>query len=438
MTSAVPHQREIVDRRAIAEQLGGADREKVTAILKAALAAGRAEIARRLEDRPYAGSEAAQAYAFLADQILRLVFDYVTLHLHRRGNATTSERLLMLGVGGYGRGEMALHSDIDIAFVTPWKPTPWTESVIEAILYLLWDLGLTIGHSTRSVDEVLRATLADQTIRTAVLEARYVWGDEALYDEVSGRFWKEVVAGAVAGFVKEKLDEREARHKRMGDSRYVVEPNVKEGKGGLRDLHTLFWIGKYRLSAARRGGPGRGRPALGRGAAPVPPRRALPLGGALPPALVAGRAEERLTFDYQREIAGADELCRPGRRLGGRALHAPLFPAREDGRRPHRGVPRPSRRAVRAARAADRLSGDPPPARASSTASCSTAAGSPFRTTISSPRIRSGWSRCSRLPTCAGWRSTRWRCAPRAAIRQADRRRGARRPARQRGSSWTS
>jgi [protein-PII] uridylyltransferase len=303
MTSAVPHQREIIDRRAIAGQLGGADREKVTAILKAALAAGRAEIARRLEDRPYAGTEAAQAYAFLADQILRLVFDYVTLHLHRRGNATTSERLLMLGVGGYGRGEMALHSDIDIAFVTPWKPTPWTESVIEAILYLLWDLGLTIGHSTRSVDEVLRATLADQTIRTAVLEARYVWGDEALYDEVSARFWKEVVAGAVAGFVKEKLDEREARHKRMGDSRYVVEPNVKEGKGGLRDLHALFWIGKfaYRLRDVD------GLVEVGLLSAEELRQfhRAERFLWAVRCHLhlVAGRAEERLTFDYQREIA---------------------------------------------------------------------------------------------------------------------------------------
>ena len=85
-----------------------------------------------------------------------------------------------------------------------------------------------------------------------MLEARYVWGDEALFDEVAARFWKEVVAGSVAGFVKEKLDEREARHKRMGDSRYVVEPNVKEGKGGLRDLHALFWIGKYAYRAARR------------------------------------------------------------------------------------------------------------------------------------------------------------------------------------------
>ena len=313
MKAAVPHQREIIDRREISELMAGASRKAVADILKQALATGRAEIARRLGERPYAGTEAAAAYAFLADQILRLVYDYVTLQLHPRGNATTSERLLMLGVGGYGRGEMALHSDVDIAFVTPWKPTAWTESAIEAILYLLWDLGLTVGHSTRSVDEVIRATLADHTIRTAVLEARYVWGDEALYDEVAARFWKEVVAGSVAGFVKEKLDEREARHKRMGDSRYVVEPNVKEGKGGLRDLHALFWIGKYayRLRDVNE--------LVEVGLLSADELRQFHRAERFLWAvrchlhLVAGRAEERLTFDYQREIAARMNYAdRPG------------------------------------------------------------------------------------------------------------------------------
>ena len=310
----VPNRRDIIDRREISEQMAGASRKAVAAILKEALAAGRAEIARRLGERPYAGTEAAAAYAFLADQILRLAYDYVTLQLHPRGNATTSERLLMLGVGGYGRGEMALHSDVDIAFVTPWKPTAWTESAIEAILYLLWDLGLTVGHSTRSVDELIRATLADHTIRTALLEARYVWGDEALYDEVAARFWKEVVAGSVAGFVKEKLDEREARHKRMGDSRYVVEPNVKEGKGGLRDLHALFWIGKYayRLRDVNE--------LVEVGLLSADELRQFHRAERFLWAvrchlhLVAGRAEERLTFDYQREIAARMNYAdRPGK-----------------------------------------------------------------------------------------------------------------------------
>ncbi len=310
----VPNQREIIDRRAVAARLDGADRRGAPAILKEALAAGRAEIARRLEERPYAGSEAAAAYAFLTDQILRLAYDFVTLKLHPLGNPTTSERLLLMAVGGYGRGEMALHSDVDIAFVTPWKGTAWTETVIETVLYLLWDLGLKVGQSARTLDELVRLALGDHTVRTAILEARYIWGDEALFDEVSARFWKQVVAGNVGAFVKEKLDERDARHKRMGDSRYVVEPNVKEGKGGLRDLHALFWIGKYayRLrSVAELVEVGLFSPAELRQF-----QRAERFLWAVRCHLhlAAGRAEERLTFDYQREIAARMNYAdRPGK-----------------------------------------------------------------------------------------------------------------------------
>jgi [protein-PII] uridylyltransferase len=311
--SIVPGQREIVDRRAVAAALE-ADIKAAPALLKAALADGRAEIARRLAERPYAGTEAAAAYAFLTDQILRLAYDFVTQHRHPLANPTTSERLLLMAVGGYGRGEMALHSDVDIVFVTPWKPTAWTETVIEAILYLLWDLGLNVGHAARSADEVVRVAAADQTVRTATLEARYIWGDEGLYDDVMARFWTDVVAGNVGGFVKEKLDERDARHRRMGDSRYVVEPNIKEGKGGLRDLHALFWIGKYayRLrSVAELVEVGLFSPAELRQF-----QRAERFLWAVRCQLhlAAGRAEERLTFDYQREIAARMNYAdRPGK-----------------------------------------------------------------------------------------------------------------------------
>jgi [protein-PII] uridylyltransferase len=314
MSQQVASRREIIDRRGLAERLGDADRKAAAEILKEALAGGREEVARRLEEKPYAGTETAAAYAFLTDQILRLAYDYVTLRLHPLANATTSERLLLMAVGGYGRGEMALHSDVDIAFVTPWKPTQWTETAIEAILYLLWDLGLKIGHSTRSVDEVLRAASGDQTIRTATLEARYVWGDEGLFDDVMGRFWKEVAAGTVAPYMKEKLDERDARHARMGDSRYVVEPNVKEGKGGLRDLHALFWIGKY---AFRLHGVGE---LVAAGLLSAEELRQFRRAERFLWAvrchlhLIAGRAEERLTFDYQREIAERMHYAeRPGK-----------------------------------------------------------------------------------------------------------------------------
>ncbi len=311
--ATIPERRGVIDRRMLADRIGRAERDEAARILKQALADGRAEIGRRLEEKPYAGTEAASAYAFLTDQILRLAWDFVTDRLHPLANPSAAERLLLMAVGGYGRGEMALHSDVDISFVTPWKPTGWTESVVESTLYLLWDLGLTVGHSIRSVDDVIRMASSDHTIRTATLEARYIWGDEALFDEVEIRFRKEVLAGDVRGYVKEKLAERNARHRKMGDSRYVVEPNVKEGKGGLRDLHALFWIGKYayRLrSVAELVEVGLFSPdEFGQF------RRAERFLWAVRCHLhiIADRAEERLTFDYQREIAGRMNYAdRPG------------------------------------------------------------------------------------------------------------------------------
>ncbi|KAJ8138323.1 hypothetical protein OY671_008464, partial [Metschnikowia pulcherrima] len=163
----------------------------------------------------------------------------------RASNRSTGERIAVSAVGGYGRGEMAPHSDVDIAFLTPIKPTAWCEQVIEAMLYFSWDSGSKVGHSSRSSDELVRMARSDSTIRTASLEGRYVWGDRESFEEGSRRFWAEVVTGTERQFVSEKSAERNERHKRLGDSRYVVEPNVKEGKGGSRDLHTLYWIGKY-------------------------------------------------------------------------------------------------------------------------------------------------------------------------------------------------
>ena len=248
----VPQRRAIIERRPLSDALlalEGTDKAALRTasvqVLRPALEAGRAEIARRLALRPTQGREAAASYAFLTDQLLRLIFDFTVERLYPLNNPTSAERISLIAVGGYGRGEMAPQSDIDIAFIFPYKQTGWSEQVVESMLYTLWDLGLKVGHSSRSLDEMVRMAKEDLTIRTAMLESRYVWGDEVLYDEASARFAADVVAGTSRSFITDKLAERDMRHKRMGDSRYVVEPNLKEGKGGLRDLHTLFWIGKY-------------------------------------------------------------------------------------------------------------------------------------------------------------------------------------------------
>ncbi len=314
----VPHRRAIIDRRALADVLATLDvkdlRPGAAALLKPVLEAGRAEIARRLGEHPSRGRETVAAQAFLIDQIVRLSYDFTVQRLHRASNPTASERIAVLAVGGYGRAEMAPYSDVDIAFLTPWKPTGWTEQVIESMLYLLWDLGLKVGHSSRSVDEMVRLAKGDLTIRTALLEARYVWGDQALYDEAAARFASDVVAGTARSFVTEKLAERDARHKRMGDSRYVVEPNVKEGKGGLRDLQTLFWIGKYvhRTQTVAE--------LVDKGLMTKEELRRFQKAENFLLAvrchlhIITKRAEDRLTFDVQPELARALRYAeRPGR-----------------------------------------------------------------------------------------------------------------------------
>ena len=256
----IVRQRDIIDRRsvwdnaeAIIEEYGiEKARPKLLELLQAALGKGREEIHRRLVDKPSAGHDAAAAQSFLVDQVVRIIHDIAVNYQYRASNRSSGERLVIMAVGGYGRGEMAPHSDVDIAFVTPHKQTSWTEQIVEAMLYWLWDLGLKVGQSSRSIDEMVRISNEDLSARTALLEGRYVWGDTGVYEEAKLRFYSDVVAGTDRTFVSEKLAERDTRHLRMGDSRYVVEPNVKDGKGGLRDLQTLYWIGKYihRVSAA--------------------------------------------------------------------------------------------------------------------------------------------------------------------------------------------
>jgi len=249
--TAIERQRDIIDRRALQARLEALAepgavpaRGQVAELLKGALADGRAEVRRRFEAGT-SGTDATQALAFLVDQVIRVLHDFVVMRAYPLPNPTEGERLAVVAVGGYGRGELAPFSDIDLLFLYPYKETPHTEQVVEYMLYTLWDAGLKVGQATRSIAETVVRAKADLTIRTAVLEARYVWGDQDLYLELKRRFETEIVKGTGAQFIEAKLEERDKRHARLGDSRYLVEPNVKEGKGGLRDLHTLFWIAKY-------------------------------------------------------------------------------------------------------------------------------------------------------------------------------------------------
>src|SRR6185295_6762326 len=233
-------------------------RPAVVERLKELLRSARAAAARQLESDG-SGRRCAEGLALFHDALIQLVFDYASDHVYRATNPSDAERMAIVATGGFGRRLLAPSSDLDLLFVLPYKQTPWGESVVEYVLYLLWDLGLKVGHATRSVEQSLKLSRSDITIRTALIDARYILGDQSLFAQLTRRFQAEVVQGTARQFVEAKLAERDERHQRAGASRYRVEPNIKDGKGGLRDLHTLHWLAKYLYGhglGAPRGGDG--------------------------------------------------------------------------------------------------------------------------------------------------------------------------------------
>ena len=277
-------------------------RQAVVEEFRAALAEGRDKARIALEANGD-GLACVTSLSWLEDELIRAIYRFAVTHLYPAENPSLAERIAIAAVGGYGRGTLAPGSDIDLLFLLPYKQTAWSESVIEAVLYLLWDLRQKVGHATRSVDECLRQSRDDMTIRTSVLEARFILGDEILFEQMRTRFETEIVRTTAREFVAAKLAERDSRIARAGASRYLVEPNVKEGKGGLRDLNTLFWISKYVYQVRQ--------------------AEELVKAGLFTPRefrtfrkceeflwtvrshlhFLTGRSEERLTFDQQRQIA---------------------------------------------------------------------------------------------------------------------------------------
>ena len=313
----IPDRRAIIRRRDVEEALARLvedmptgnepPRPAVLAALREALAKGRAEIRRRFEGTTPQRNDGPMVLAstsFLMDQIVRVLFDFANDRVYPAANPSAAERLGLVATGGYGRGELAPLSDLDLLFLRPYKQTPRGEQIVEYMLYLLWDSGLKVGHATRTVEESLRYADRDHTIRTALLEARYLWGERDLYDQLMTGFTRTFHSGDGRDFVDAKLAERDQRHQRMGDSRYVVEPNVKEGKGGLRDLHTLYWIAKYLYRV--------NSPAelVDKGVLTKEEARQFERSERFLVAVrchihyITNRADDRLSFDLQSEIAG--------------------------------------------------------------------------------------------------------------------------------------
>jgi [protein-PII] uridylyltransferase len=184
---------------------------------------------------------------------LTSLIDTLIRNLYRSVSADIPEQSLgscaLVALGGYGRSELNPRSDIDLMFYYNGKDNRFAEQVSERMLYLLWDIGLEVGHSVRTTRDCMEMAEADITARTALLDARFLVGDEALYMEFERAVMYPVLNRNSQAFVREKLAENERRLRKYGSSVFLLEPNIKEGEGGLRDLHTALWVAQVKFKA---------------------------------------------------------------------------------------------------------------------------------------------------------------------------------------------
>lgn len=277
-------------------------RQDIAAVLKAALKSGRSACEHMLL-HDGAGALCARRLCHLTDIIIEALYDFTVRHIYPMHSLSGAQQPALVAMGGYGRGTLAPASDIDLMFLLPRKQTQWSEQVTEYILHMLWDAGLKMGHATRTVEEAIAMARNDMTVRTALLETRLIAGSCKLFAHLARRFETDIVRDGAAGFINAKLIERDERHKRAGATRYLVEPNVKESKGGQRDLQTLFWIIKYyyrirSLENLVKIG------ILSRSEARIFHKADDFLWAVrCHMHFLAGKAQERLSFDIQRDIA---------------------------------------------------------------------------------------------------------------------------------------
>ena len=247
------------------------------------------------------GRACAKALALFQDELVKLIYDLSTFHIYHAPKPAAAMPMALVATGGYGRGLMAPGSDVDLLFLFPDKQTAQAESIVKSVLHYLWDLGYKVGHAVRTVDQTIKAAKIDMTIRTALLDARLIHGEDALFNRMQASLLSSVVQGSQREFIEAKLRERAERLKRIGFSRYMVEPNIKEGKGGLRDLNMLHWFAVH----LNTGGQGQAETGLFSPGETATFNRCEAFLWTVRCYLhfLAGKPEERLSFDLQPEMA---------------------------------------------------------------------------------------------------------------------------------------
>ena len=313
-----------------AEEKGLIPRDQAVAAFRRHLARIQSYVQNAFEQEQFTGLQAARLLGALIDGVIGVLYEHATDEL----GFNESTNLSIAATGGYGRGVLAPFSDIDLLFLTAEDPSSHSLKVVEYMLYFLWDLGLKVGHATRSIEDCLVEGAKDTTIRTALLDARHVTGNAELFGSFHRRFRAACKEAGATDYILAKQAERHARHRRFGESAFMVEPNVKEGRGGLRDIQTLYWISRYVFDTQTMGELADVGGVLTQTEARHG-RRAWEFLWTVRFHLhyVAGRAEERLTFDVQPVIGARMGYQKHGRQDGvERFMRHYFLNAREIGR----------------------------------------------------------------------------------------------------------
>jgi [protein-PII] uridylyltransferase len=248
------------------------------------------------------GRAVVELYTHHIDRLIGYLFDAAS-RLYARRYTQLHQRCTVLAQGGYGRGELNPYSDIDLLFLYHWKVTPYVETVHETIYYSLMDAGFEVGQAVRTVQGCTRMANRDLTVKTALLDSRYLCGDQSLAHEFETALEREILGKHTQQFFQEKAQESCERHQKHGGSIYLLEPNIKEGQGGLRDLHTAGWLAKVKFKVRTL------RELIPKGVisaqtlAEVEESRDFLWRVRNGVHLLAGAEQDHLTFEYQDQLA---------------------------------------------------------------------------------------------------------------------------------------
>ena len=219
-----------------------------TAATNSLLAEQRRVLYRRLED----GASGGEILGALTELIDGIIIGRYRNELRKAGDAMVAagrECCCLVALGGYGRREQAPYSDVDLMLLFRPEVRQAVQGLVKVVLHPLWDLGLQIGHSVRTIADCLELAAADLTVRTSMMDARFLAGSPQLFQEFHDRYVRKIVSRGVDRFIDQKLEERRCEYDKFGETIYLLEPNVKKSKGGLRDLHVLQWAGMARFRA---------------------------------------------------------------------------------------------------------------------------------------------------------------------------------------------